>query len=501
MKYFPSLLLLLFAFSVQAQDIAVRLESTELPQATDGRLFVAFSRDADDEPRFSIGWPVAPATATRVFAMDIQGWDGDLVFLEPTAGYPLDAMNELEEGTWYVQALFDQNRVLPDLNAPLNLYSPVRQVQYEAGESLNIRLNLAQAEPAEALPEDTAYLKHVKIHSPLLSGFYGQDIHLRASVLLPRAYVAGEASGDFPVLYMIGGLNARYDRSVRLFEREDFRDYWADPDGPQVVMVFLDGMSPWGDSYQVNSEVSGPYADANFTELFPYLAENFPIQDQPDSRYLSGCSTGGWVSMALQVFYPDYFAGSWPFSPDSPTFHAFQLVDLYEDRNAFTNEHGMWRPSMRETDGEPMFGVGDEIAAERMMGTGDNWLYSGQQWAVWNVVYGSLDSQGQPVPVWNEQGAIDKQAVEAWRRWDIEQYIQNNWGSIGESLAGKLHFTMGDMDNFYLNVGLRRLEQTLSGLESPDPAASFAWEPGVGHCDFSIQQFYIEPLQEIDARH
>ena len=42
----------------------------------------------------------------------------------------------------------------------------------------------------------------------------------------------------------------------------------------------------------MNSAVSGPYADANFTELFPYLVEQFPIDDLPSSRFVSGCSTG-----------------------------------------------------------------------------------------------------------------------------------------------------------------------------------------------------------------
>ncbi|GIT22841.1 MAG: hypothetical protein CM1200mP40_25230 [Gammaproteobacteria bacterium] len=51
--------------------------------------------------------------------------------------------------------------------------------------------------------------------------------------------------------------------------------YWLDESTPGVVIVFLDGESPYGDSYQMNSAVPGPYADANFNELFPYLAKYF----------------------------------------------------------------------------------------------------------------------------------------------------------------------------------------------------------------------------------
>ena len=484
---------------VLAQSTAVSVQAPALANIASGRLYLAFSRTDEDEPRFSIGWPVARTEATQVYAMDMTDWDGSTRSFLPSAGYPQAEFSALQAGDWFVQALFDHNDTLPDLNAPGNLYSTVVPLRILSDSPLSLSIVLDQAEPPEALPENTDYIKYVKIRSDLLSGFYGRDIHLRAAVMLPESYLAGSTQ-SFPVLYHIDGLNGRYTGIQRLWRQSAFREFWTDVESPQVVLVFLDGLSPWGDSYQVNRDISGPYADANFDELFPYLADNFPIRNDADSRFLTGCSTGGWVSMALQVFYPDYFAGSWPFSPDSPTFKAFQLVNLYDDENAFYNEYGMLRPSMREEDGEPLFGVRDEIAAESMIGRGDNFLYSGQQWASWNVVYGQLDEKCEPIPIWNPvNGEINKAAVEGWKPWDIDQYLRDNWSEIGESLAGKLHFTMGDMDNFYLNVGLRMLEQSLAELSDPQPAATFTWVPGQGHCGFGLEAEYLDVLRAIDA--
>jgi hypothetical protein len=489
---------LLSAFHAQA--LTLRVEASALSEARDGRLLVAFSRKQEGEPRRQIGWPVARTMATQVFAMDVKSWTGNSVELKPSAGYPVDTLEQLAPGQWYVQALFDQNTVLPDINAPGNLYSAVEPLLVSPSINASLTLDLAKAEPAETLPRDKDYIRYVKIRSELLSQFYGEDIHLRAAVLLPHQYVQGAAKASaarFPVLFNIGGLNSRYTRAERLWNDDDFRGYWTGDDAAPVVMVFLDGLSPWGDSYQVNSAISGPYADANFKELFPYLAANFPIRNQNDARFLHGCSTGGWVSLALQVFYPEYFAGSWPFSPDSPSFGAFQIIDLYEDDNAFVNEFGMQRPSMRTTDGEPMFGVGDEIALERVLGAGDNWLYSGQQWASWNAVYGQPDEDGAPIPAWDDNGTIDTDAVASWKSWDIERYLAANWNAISAALNGKLHITMGDMDNFYLNVGLRRLEASMAELSDPPASADFEWIPERGHCAFDIQRYYIDVLEAI----
>lgn len=492
-------ILLIFSLSATAEQPVVRVSVPDLEQADSGRLLLAFGREADAEPRQTIGWPVTPTEATPFFGMDVTDWNGEPLVFEADAGYPFEAPDRLPAGGWYVQALWDVNQTLSEVNAPGNFYSEPQAFDPSAVDEV-IEIELTRREPPESLPEDRELLKFVRIRSPLLSAFYGREIHLRASVLLPAGYEP-DSERRYPVLFSIGGLNARYDRSQRLWGLDRFREWWSADGTPQLVVVFLDGESPWGDSYQVNSEISGPYADANFEELFPYLAERFPIDNRPGSRFLTGCSTGGWVSMALQVFYPDEFNGAWSFSPDSPSFRAFQLVDLYEDSNAFVNEFGYQRPSMRRTDGEPVFSLAQEFAAESAMARGRNFLYSGQQWASWNAVYGQLDEAGEPIPVWDQDaGTIDPEAVAGWERWDIERHIRENWAELGPRLQGKLHFFMGDMDTFYLNVGLRMLEETIQELDSPRSDASFYWRAGHGHCGWGLEMSVFEVIEAADQR-
>lgn len=485
--------------SVQAgvEEITVSLTGSE--PSYSGRLFVVFTQEEEIEPRLAIGDEPAPINASPFFAVDLENWNGDAIKFEPDAGFPLQSLSELKDGQWRAQALLDRNDVLSDLDSPGNYYSLPQTTEISANTS-SLSFTLTETVPEETLPSDTDLLKHVRIKSDLLSEFYGKDIFLRASVLLPPSYTEG-SNARYPVLYQVAGLNGRYSRSQRLLNDEEFMDYWMDDATPPAVIVFLDGESPFGDSYQMNSAVSGPYADANFFELFPFLAERFPINDIPSNRFVTGCSTGGWVSMALQILYPDYFNGAYSLSPDSPSFQAFQLVNLYEDENAFLSASGMARPSARNTNGDPRFSIANEVRMEAAMGSGGSYVTSGQQWGAWNAVYGQPDQDGNPIPVWNQEtGEINPAVAASWRPWDLDFYVRENWSSIGSDLAGKLNFWMGDMDNYYLTNGLRFLEETLNLMEAPAAGATFNWLPYHGHCGFGTQVHYIDVLNDLAQR-
>jgi len=319
--YCSAILLLVAICQAAGAQVQLSVSMSPAQTAHSGRLFVVFSRDDAIEPRFLIGEEPAPRLAPPFFAAQLANWTGDEIRFEPTSGFPLQQLEDLDHGLWHVQALFDFNDALSELNSPGNLYSLTQAVEIDSSVQ-SLHLELTESIPPETLPEDTELLKFVRLRSDLLSRFYQRDMYLRASVLLPTRYEA-QLDERYPVLFHVAGLNGRFSRSLELLEDEEFMAYWRDRQTRPAVIVFLDGESPFGDSYQVNSAVSGPYADANFTELFPELVRRFPMDDRPAARFVSGCSTGGWVSMALQIFYPDYFNGAYSLSPDSPSFRAF----------------------------------------------------------------------------------------------------------------------------------------------------------------------------------
>ena len=61
----------------------------------------------------------------------------------------------------------------------------------------------------------------------------------------------------------------------------------------------------YDDSYAVNSANVGPYGDAIEKELIPAIEKKFRGIGAGWARFLYGGSTGGWESLAVQMFYPD----------------------------------------------------------------------------------------------------------------------------------------------------------------------------------------------------
>jgi hypothetical protein len=90
----------------------------------------------------------------------------------------------------------------------------------------------------------------------------------------------------------------------------------------------------------VDSANNGPYGEAIIKELIPAVEQKFRVIRQPWARMLSGGSTGGWIALAHQVLYPDFYGGSFALCPDSVDFSYHQIVNIYSDANAYYVEKG-----------------------------------------------------------------------------------------------------------------------------------------------------------------
>ena len=345
----------------------------------------------------------------------------------------------------------------------------------------NVALELSQKIPAEQAPKETDLVKFVKLESPLLSQFHGRPIYLRAGIILPRDYDR-EPSRRYPLWVRIGGFNTRYNSVPgQMSGQSEFRRTWMADGTPGFILLQLDGAGPLGDCYQVNSANNGPYGDALTQELIPYVEKQYRAIGKPESRVLSGLSTGGWVSLALQVFYPDYFNGTWTFCPDGVDFRAFELVNIYEDENAYVNKYGFERPSERTLAGDTRLTMRREVGIENVLGRGDNWTLSGGQWGAWNAVYGPRGADGKPLPLWNPKtGVINHAVAEEWRKYDLRLILEQNWQTLAPKLQGKLHISVGEADNYFLNNGVHLLDEFLSKAEPPY-RGRMVYGPGKGH--------------------
>jgi S-formylglutathione hydrolase FrmB len=266
----------------------------------------------------------------------------------------------------------------------------------------------------------------------------------------------------------------------------EFFKAWTSENFPRMIVVTFQHPTPYyDDSYAVNSANLGPYGDAIMQELIPTVEKQFRIIRKSYARVLTGGSTGGWESLALQVLHPDFFGGTWSFYPDPVDFRSWGLVNIYEDENYYdTPSEWVQRPRyfFRSADGQPQLTNRQLTDLESVLGSR---LRSAEQFAAWQAVYGPVADDGYPKPLYDiVTGKIDNSVALYMREhgYDLRDYVERNWSAIGPSLAGKIHIICGDMDNFYLNLAVYRMEDFLVNTSNPNYGGSFQYgRPMKGH--------------------
>jgi hypothetical protein len=482
-----------------------------------GRVFVVISKNDRIEPRLQAG---SYGGSIPFFGRDIHALKpGENAVIDTSdLGFPVENLSRLPAGEYYVQAVVnvytsvhrkDGHAIWVHLDqwegqqwnrSPGNLVSEVQRIRIDPAAGFNVKLSLTKKLPPVEIPPDTEWVKRVKFQSKMLSEFWGHPIYLGATMLLPKGYDPN-AARKYPVIYSQGhfGLGAPFgfttqppaapesaeQRKARLSRsaREpgyEFAQAWMSDDFPRMVAVTFQHPTPYyDDSYAVNSANNGPYGDALTQELIPYLEEKFRISAEPEARVLTGGSTGGWEALALQIFHPKFFNGTWVLYPDPVDFRRYQMSNVYEDDNAFEVPNGDWgkliRPLSRNPDGQVTLTMRDMSRLEAVLGSK---VRSGQQIAAWDAAYGPVDKDGYPRPLWDPlTGKIDKEVALYMRDhgFDLRYNLENNWPRIGRDLVGKIHVYCGDMDNYYLNLAVYQLEESLTATADPKSEAVFEY--------------------------
>ncbi|KPL21278.1 MAG: hypothetical protein AMS23_09545 [Bacteroides sp. SM1_62] len=461
---------------------------------TDGRLFIFISENPYAEPRDQL-WPISQKK-NHIFAGNFSDWKPDRP-LEIEAGLmktgPFDLVN-VPEGTFAMQVLWDQDKEESRINAAGNLHSQVLPVNITEDRIIEIRID-SEIPPRKLA--DHEFVRPVEIQSDTLSAWWNRPVKLKASVLLPGDYF-DHPEKRYPVRYNIAGYGGRYDRVYRLARKNsNFSSWWFSEEAPRIINVFLDGEGPFGDPYQLDSENNGPYGYALIHELIPHIENSFRAIGTPGTRFVDGCSTGGWVSLALQIFYPDFFNGAFAYSPDAVEFENYQTINIYKDQNAFYNEWGNPRPVARDLTGDPMIMMKEFVQYENVQGSSSTYLNSGGQMCAHTALYSPKGKNGLPAPLFDPHtGEIDRDIAEHWKKYDLKIHLQENWSEIGPSLQGKIWIWMGDMDHFILNPATRALDEFLKHTTDPRSDAKIIFEPMQGHCSKFSHRQILEMIAE-----
>ena len=494
-------------------------------KSLDGRLLLMLSNKAGAEPRFQIN---TGAETQLVFGIDVDNWKpGEkAVFDASVFGYPLESLSDVPGGEYRVQALLHVYETfhksdgftvkLPMDNgegqqwnsSPGNLYSTPVKITVPVDSAAVIAVSLDRVIPPIPEPEDTKYIRHVKIQSEKLTEFWGRPMYLGAVVLLPEGFEEHpearyplvinhdhfvptiddfrteppdpDMEPDFSSRFNLSGYNR-----IQQQEAYDFYKTWTSPDYPRMLIIKIQHANPfYDDSYAVNSANLGPYGDAITYELIPYIEKTFRGIGEGWARFLYGGSTGGWEALGVQVFYPDEYNGCWASCPDPIDFRAYTVVNIYEDKNAYYLDE-TWkktpRPGHRNWLGHISATLEQMNHRELALGTRGR---SGDQWDIWEAVYSPVGKDGYPKRLWDKKtGEIDHEVAEYWKEnYDLRFIMERDWATLGPKLEGKINIYCGDMDNYYLNNAVYLTEEFLEKTENPYYRGEVDYGDRAEHC-------------------
>lgn len=484
-------------------------------QPVTGRLVIAIARREAPEPRIAIG-----LNGPVILGVDLEQLPpGQTISVDAAAvSYPLKSLNDLPAGDYFVQAVLTrynqvrradghtiwvptQHRRTAYTMLPGNLYSKPQKLHLDPKTPLTARFDLTETIAPVEEPKDTEWLRHVRIKSKLLSDFWGTPIYLGATALVPKGFDRHPQT-KYPTLYAQsqertapfyfnpdpasheGDLGLRAHRVQTGYE---FYQSWTSEGFPRFVVIVMEQSSPYFlEAYSVDSANHGPYGKAITEELIPYLEKKFRLIPKSYARIVEGASTGGWESLALQLKYPDFFGGAWIFNPDPIDFTHYQLMNIYQDENAFAVPVSSFmtaeRPMRRTVEGQVSHTAREIARLEAVLGSKGR---SGYQFDGWQSVHGPVGPDGYPVMLFDKlTGVINKDVANYYREngYDLTEYTRRNWPTLGPKLVGKLNFFSGEMDNFYLNLAVYDFEAMLKATKDPHYPARFEYgRPKQGH--------------------
>ncbi len=466
-----------------------------------GRVYVAISRANDRQTPIQ----QADSTGSPLFGRNVDA-------LAPGAaatigvddfGHPIASLRDIPAGDYWVQPFIniytkferaDGHTVWLHMDqwegqnwrrSPGNLYGDPVQMHFDPASPTPIRLVADKVIPPIQVPPDTDSVKRIKIQSQILSKWWGQPIYLGATISLPKDYAA-HPDVKYPIVYSEGHFSlgapggaggGRGSASVP-----------APVDvavAPRLIWVSLQHPSPYYDDwYGVNSENNGPYGDAIMKELIPVVEAQFRVIREPWARMVTGGSTGGWIALAKQIFYPDFYGGSFALCPDGVDFRYHQIVNVYDDANAYWVDRGwtkLERPDTRRPDGNVTAMMKDENWFELVQGDHSR---SGGQWDIWEATYSPVGADGYPKRIWDKKtGVIDKDVAKYWKEhYDLRNILETNWATLGPKVANKINVYVGDADTYYLNMGVHMLDEFLRRADNPKWTGETIFQPMAPHC-------------------
>lgn len=463
---------LLFTLNVSAQKFEVTYSSDVQSDVFTGSVVLYLSKENKQPKNAFIAMELPPVYRVEVNALLPNE---TVIFDDSAVSYPVELSN-IERGEYYVQAVFDRNLGGQYISmSPGNIYSEPIKVSIDKNFSKTYTL-ICNKVIDEIEFKETSHLKELKLKSHLLSEFHSKEVFIAGAISLPENYYHNTKT-NYPVIFSTFGFGGSYKLHAAKGKYK-----FTQLDNTPAIVIYLDGNCSEGHSTYANSDINGPWGDALVKEFIPELEKRYRTNG---AKFLFGHSSGGWTSLWLQINYPNTFSGAWASSPDQVDFRNWQGENIYEVKNMYYDDQGNLISDMLMGGSYPIISAKDLYRVE-------NVIYRGEQIHSFDAVFSTRNKNGKIRRLVNhENGDINQDVLESFKRYDISYILQKNWEKYKSEISGKIRISIGKEDNFHLQKAVYLLEQEMKELGGD---IEFEYFPG-DHFTVSTDEYKKEGQQ------
>jgi len=271
-------------------------------------------------------------------------------------------------------------------------------------------------------------------------------------VYLPPSYGA-KRGARYPVLFFLPGFTGTGRGAVNYNPWKEtivarFDRLIAEGKAREAILAIPDGFTAYGGSQYLNSSATGRYMDHLVYELVGFIEDKFAAVRGPEGRAVFGSSSGGYGALTLGMTHPETFGHVAAHSADAG-FDACYAAD-FPKACAALQKYG----------GSPARFVA-EFRAARDKTRFDH--------AVVNAIGMASCYSPNPKSALGFDLPFDARTGElvpaVWKKWEAHDPVHACVKRAGALARLKtLFFDAGTRDEFYLQLGARRLSAALKTL-------------------------------------
>jgi hypothetical protein len=216
---------------------------------------------------------------------------------------------------------------------------------------------------------------------------------------------------------------------------------------PPAIVAFPDCFTKLGGNQYINSAGTGRWADFLLEEAVPFVEQRFRCGGT-GKRGVFGKSSGGYGAIAHALLHPDFWSGAACHSGDM----AFELCYLPEFPRLLR--------ALAKAGGSVEKWIGDLHTAPKI---GDGELHDLMTLAMCATYDGDPSAPyGVRLPVDPKTCELIPERWNKWLEWDPVVMAETRGASLAKLKA--LYIDCGDIDQYNLVYGARRLHRTLDRL-------------------------------------